>query len=803
MGSFSYFNRLLFSIALLSLSMIAYQLSLMQYLSIVQWYHFAYMVIAIALLGFGAAGTFIALFRKYLLGRIDYLLPLFMLLTGIFMPLVLWLSGQPFARFDTYLLFVERSQLWQLLLYELLFFIPFFFCALAIGLVFVKYTDRIGKLYFSNLAGSGMGGLAAIALFWTVFPTQIPYITGFLSLLSALLIIPHHRKRIWMVSVGITAVILILLAFSSPATLPLSQYKSLSQTLDLPEAHIEKSANSPHGWVQYVTSPVLRYAPGLSLSFTGEVPVIDVVFSNGEWAGAVLKSPGDSQILDYTTSAVAWELGNHKKVLVLDADSGVRTQYASLKGASEIDHVESHRLVTDFAEDQTELASDDAVTLHQQDSRSFLAQTKKSYNLISLPPIGAFGGTAGLGALQEEYLLTTRAFSLIYDRLETDGFFEITVWLDYPFRNPLKIAATISEILAKKGISHPKQHLVSLRSWNTLTFLVKKTPFSLTEVQAVRDFCDRLYFDPMLLPGITPKERNQYNMLEDQALFSLTDSIISGNRENIYENYDFHLRPATDDKPYFSQFLRLKSLPHLQEIFGNQSASFIELGYLIVGVTFIQSLLLAFLLILLPLFRLKKNIRNKGFTLVYFSGLGMGFMFVEIVLIQRFVLYLGHPVYSVAAVISGMLLLSGFGSWLSSGLKLSIAGIQKIVLSIVLLLLLYAGILPWLLEAGMGFSIWAKILVSLVLIGLPSFFMGMPFPLGLHFLSQRNEEAVPWAWGINGCLSVVSASLATILAIEVGFSVLMLMAAAAYFITLASCFLIKKKSKTPGQAYKV
>ena len=110
---------------------------------------------------------------------------------------------------------------------------------------------------------------------------------------------------------------------------------------------------------------------------------------------------------------------------------------------------------------------------------------------------------------------------------------------------------------------------------------------------------------------------------------------------------------------------------------------------------------------------------------------------------------------------------------------------------IVLILLVYAGSLPLLLQAGMGFSILGKTLFSLVLVGIPSFFMGMPFPLGLQYLSHRNEEAVPWAWGINGCLSVVSASLATILAIEVGFSILMLLAAAAYFITLISCFLVK------------
>ncbi|QED37591.1 hypothetical protein FK178_07560 [Antarcticibacterium arcticum] len=793
MLSFSKFNRLYFSLGLLSLSMIAYQLSLMQYLSIVQWYHFAYMVIAIALLGFGAAGTFIAIFRSFLLRKSDFLLPLFMVLTGISMPFILWLSGQPFARFDTYLLFVERSRLWQLLLYELLFFIPFFFCALAIGLVFVKYTHRIGKLYFSNLVGSGLGGLAAIVLFWTAFPTQIPYITGIISLLAASVIVPLHQKRNWLISIGIAGLLLIIPVFYSPSSLPFSQYKSLSQTLDLPDVKIEASANSPYGWVQYVSSPVLRYAPGLSLSFTGEVPVIDAVFTNGDWAGAVLRSSKDSRILDYTTSAVAWEPGRHKKVLILDAGTGVRTQYAVLRGAAEVDHVEPNGLVSRFSQDNTGFGLSEAVRLYRQDSRSFLAQCEKSYNLISLPPLGAFGGTAGLGALQEEYLLTKNSFSLIFDLLENDGFFEITVWLDYPYRNPLKIVATISETLAENNLAQPEKHLVAVRSWNTLSFLVKKSPFKESEVQAIRNFCDRLYFDPMLLPGITPEERTHYNLLEDHSLFNLTDSLVSGNRERIYENYDFHLRPATDDKPYFSQFLRLKSLPHLQEIFGNQSAFFIELGYLIVGVTFLQSLLLAIVLIILPLFRLKQHLKNKGFTLLYFSGLGMGFMFVEIVLIQRLVLYLGHPVYSVAAVVSGMLLLSGLGSWLSSGVTLSIESIRKIVFLIVSILLIYAGILPWLLQAGMGFSMWAKVPFALVLIGLPSFFMGMPFPMGLQFLSQRNEAGVPWAWGVNGCLSVVSASLATILAIEVGFSMLMLLASAAYLITLASSFLVRKR----------
>ncbi len=781
-------NRLLFSLGLLSLSMIAYQLSLMQYLSIVQWYHFAYMIIGIALLGFGAAGTFIAIFRKRLLQKTEIFLPGFMLLTAVFMPLSIWLSAQPFARFDTYLLFVEQRELWRLLFFELLFFIPFFFCALAIGLAFVKYTSGIGSLYFSNLAGSGLGGLAAIILFWTATPIQIPFLTALLSLIAALLILPLRWKGTWMVSSGL-AVLFLFFSYSSPLTLPLSQYKSLSRTLDLPETNVEQEVNSPYGWVQYVSSPYLRYAPGLSLGFTGKVPLVDAVFNNGEWAGALLRSAEESEILDYTTSAIAWKLTSPQKILILNAGTGIRTQYALTHEASSIDHVESNPVVTDLAVRETDLQTEASVDFHSQDARSFLAHTNEKYDVISFPELGAFGGSAGLQAVQEEYLLTKNAFSEAYGRLQENGLMEIKVWMDYPYRNPLKVAATLAEVLEEKGISEPESRLLAIRSWNTISFLLKRSAFSETEIKAVREFCEDLNFDPLIMPHITTEERSRYNLLEDESLFRLIDTLLSKDREQVYENYDFHLRPATDDKPYFSQFLRLKSFPQLRQLYGEQSASFFELGYLIVGVTFIQSLILAVTLIILPLFWLKGTLKNRSRTFLYFSGLGIGYMFVEIVFIQRFILYLGHPVYSVAAVISGMLLLSGLGSRFSSRLNLSLKAIGRLVILIVFLLLLYILSLPWLLEMSMGLPLWMKTGISLVLIGIPAFFMGMPFPLGLQHLSKNNEAGVPWAWGVNGCLSVVSASLATILAIETGFSILLLLGGVAYMMTAGSCWI--------------
>ena len=184
--------KLPFSIAFLSAAIIAFQLALIQILSISQWYHFAYMVISIALLGFGAAGSLLAIFQKYLASRTEFLLPFLMTGTAITMSLVTDVSQRPFIRFDSYLLFAEYAHLGKLILTYLLFFIPFFLGALAIGLVFVRHVDTIGKIYFANLLGSGAGSVVALLLIWLFFPNQLPALIAILPVLAGLIVIPER-----------------------------------------------------------------------------------------------------------------------------------------------------------------------------------------------------------------------------------------------------------------------------------------------------------------------------------------------------------------------------------------------------------------------------------------------------------------------------------------------------------------------------------------------------------------------------------------------------------------------------------
>jgi hypothetical protein len=201
-------------------------------------------------------------------------------------------------------------------------------------------------------------------------------------------------------------------------------------------------------------------------------------------------------------------------------------------------------------------------------------------------------------------------------------------------------------------------------------------------------------------------------------------------------------------------------------------------------ITLIQITIVSFILILLPLFRLGWKGKDKWSIVLYFGGIGTGYMFVEMVFIQRFILYLGNPVYAASAVITLLLIFSGLGSYKSDYFVQNRKRMPLIVSGIVALLLLYSFILTPLLQNTVHLILPLKILIISLLTVPLAFCMGLPFPIGLSHLSKGNERDIPWAWGINSCFSVVSTALATIIAVEMGFTWVMWIAAVAYCLPL-------------------
>jgi hypothetical protein len=791
--------RLILAVSILSASIVTYEIQLMHFFTIVQWHHFAYMIISIALLGFGASGTVISIFRKWMLQRKDFLLPFLMISSGLLMAITIRASRNDFFLFDSYTLFVDRSQFSRLLGTYFLFFLPFFSGALAIGLIFVKKVSNIGTFYFSDLLGSGMGGGLAIFLLWYFSPQEISSVIAILPIMAGALIITK-KTRLFLITYGLISLTVLIIFFNSPFDLIPSQFKAISYALNLPDAKIDHEISSPYGLVQVVSSPVQRYAPGLSLTYDKSVPPSPVIFNNGDWYASIppWSKKDTSHILNYTTMALPYALLDPKSVLLFNAGGGLEISHALINGAEKITATEPNATVLSLLKNEYAALTDSLfynpkIEIHAQASRTFLNQTGEKYDLIQVPLLGAFGGSVGLNALQEQYLLTQEALAEMWKKLDPNGMIVLSSWIDIPPKISLKTAATLAESLEFLAKENSLDHVVIIRSWGTLTYVIKKLPLNSNDINKVKAFCEQYNFDPVLLPGITAQERVQFNSMEDDNFFNNLEGMFNSQREKIIQDYDFNIQSTTDNKPYFFQFLRWKKYPALVTTMGEKSMVFLELGYLIVLVTFIQVIILALLFIILPLFRIGLKGGNKAWVIVYFSALGFGYMFLEIVFIKYFVLYLGHPIYSVATVISIMLISSGLGSYYSSRLKRHLKTLLKITGIITGLILLYSFFIGAFLSTTVGLANTLKIAITGIIIALPSFFMGMPFPLGLKIVDQFKKSNVPWAWGINGCMSVISTSLAVIIAVEMGFMAMLLFAAFAYGIAFTSSLFIYNK----------
>ncbi|MDN3669817.1 hypothetical protein QWY93_10825 [Echinicola jeungdonensis] len=778
---------LLFSLGLLSAAIIAFQLVLMQLLSITQWYHFAFMIISVALLGFGAAGTILALFRKKLLQKKEKYTPILMLLCGLFMAIVPALSQLSFFRFDSYLLFAQQSHFGRLIGTYLLFFFPFLFGALAIGIIFTIEVKHIGKIYFANLLGSGLGGLSVLLLMPYFAPEKIPALIAIFPVIAGFLTVKKQKK--WPLFIGSLSLAGTIIFFFYPPTLHLSEYKSLQKTLSLPETKVEETKYSPQGLVQVVSSPALRFGPGLSLKAPFAPKIGKAIFINGDWYGPYVDFGNEefASVLQHTTMALPYVMGERKKILILNARTGFQVPQAIQNGASEIHLVEPNHLIIDKLEEQLPLATSH-IQLKNVNARNYITSTNLQYQLIQIPMIGAFGGTSGLHATQEQFLLTLEGFQEMYEHLSDNGVISISCWLDYPPRNALKSLALISQMLEDNGISKLSSHIAAIRSWGTVTFAVTKKPLDQKTIQKIRDFCDQKLFDPLVLPGIREEERTRFNQLQDSTILHHVDQLLSDNKNQLLKDYSFDIKPPTDNSPYFSQFLQWKSLGHLADLFGGRSIPFFEIGFLLVIVTLAQICILSLLLIILPLFQLKTRKGQRLWSFFYFSGIGLGYMFLEMVLIQRLTLYFGDPIYAASTSISAILIFSGIGSYLAEKWNFSRKILLVSIAIILLLILAYTFWLSQVLLITISLNPALKIIFAAFLIAPLAIFMGFPFPSGLSFLGKTNPSLIPWAWGINSCFSVISTALATLVAIEWGFRWVMLVAGVGYLVTWTASY---------------
>ncbi len=785
------------SVALISATALAYELLLFRLFALAQWHHFAYMIISLALLGYGASGTFVALTQRRLLARFETVYVINLCLFGI--------SAVGCALIAQRVPFNPEEILWdlrqpqRLLLIYLLLALPFFFAANAVALALTRFHDRIPQIYTADLLGAGIGSLSIIVLLTISFPLQVLGMIGVSALIAAAMAIRElnlTRQPLWILATLIAAAGLWTLAEHS--RLAISPYKPLSQQLRIPDAKIVAERSSPLGVLSVVESPQvpLRDAPGLSLTAQTEPPPQLGVFTDGDGMTVITdgnRPPQEYRYLDQLTSALPYHLAQLRSVLVLGAGGGSMVLQARMQGVHDVTAVELNpqlvELVSgEYAAFAGHLYEQPGVNIHVEDARGFIAADSGSYDLIQIAFLDSFGASAGgLRALHENHLYTQESFTQLLAHLAPDGWLALTRWIDLPARDLLKLALTAAEALENAGVSDAGAQMLLIRGWETGTLLVKNSAITRAEVDSARRFAMSRSFDLDWAPGLAATEVNRYNQLAEPYYFQAMQALLSPRRAAFLADYKFDLRPAQDDRPYFFHFARLSTLPELLRLRGQGGMPLIEWGYLVLIATLVQALLVSAALILLPLWILRRQVvavrGQVSRTIGYFTAVGLAFLFIEIACIQRFTLLLHHPVYAAATVLTGFLIFAGLGSRYAGRLAQQgrhVWGVRAAVLAIMGLILIYLFALGPLFAALLIWPLWARAVVSLLLIMPLAFAMGLPFALGLDGLARSTPGMIPWAWGVNGYASVVSAILATLLAVHVGFSMILLSAAALY-----------------------
>ena len=780
------------SVGLLAGAALAYQVLLFRLLAIAQWHTFIATIVGLALLGHGAAGTALALAGRRLSPRFPAAYAGSAALFAVTAP-ACWALAQrlPFNGLE---LVWNPVQLGWLAGMFLLLALPFFFAACCFGLAFMHSKERIAILYSADLVGAGLGAGIATALLFLLPAEEALRIAAIAGAIAAMLPAAPGIGRFALPAVALVGILVVPQAWLAPQV---TEFKGLPRALAATGAEVGPSNSSPYGLLTTVRNEQVpfRHAPGRSLVATAEVPAQLAVFTDGDAMTALTAWDGRRESLswlDETTSALPYRLVARPRVLVLGAGGGAEVLQAIYHGAPEIRAVELNPEMLALLRASL---NEPRVRFQAGDARGFVRADRSQFDLIQVAPVDSYAGSgAGVQAMAESPLYTVEAIADYYARLAPGGILALTRWVQEPPREGPRLFATAVAAMRALGIE-PRQRLAMIRGWQTSTLILKKGQLSSADIDRLREFCDERGFDPAWFPGIDAGEVNRRNRVPRAWLHEAAVALLGGDHERFLADYKFHVGPATDDRPYFFHFFRWGLLPELIALRGQGGLTLLDTGYLVLVGTLALALPLSLLLVLAPLTALGRRADNRSRLRpgIYFLCLGLAFLFVEIACMQRYGLFVGHPLFATVFVLMGFLVFAGAGSLVASRLRDRARALRWAAVGIVLMLVLQVTALPP--PPGIVESMPARALLTLALIAPLAFLMGMPFPLGLSRLAAESPAFIPWAWGINGCASVLSALLAALLAVHLGFSAVLLMAAGLY----ALAVLIWSKADTVAQ----
>jgi len=794
----------------LSFSALAFEILLARFFSISQWNHLSFMVISLALFGFAASGTFFSLVDAQKPNWEKRLSSTFVLtIITILFAFTTIISFQTLNRLplDYFRLPLEPVQILYLLAAYLVLSLPFFVTGSIISLAYAAMPKKAGLVHFATMAGSACGAILPVPLLplfgegklivlCALFPVAGILLTGLFRSVrpSPMLDLPSKKTRYTqstILAVGIGVLIwafgLILWEEQSIFHIKPSPYKSLSQILQFPKTKITGSYSSIRGRIDTIHSPFVRFAPGLSLKFTNSLPKQWATYRDGDQPFFLyhLESTQNTPFAKFTLPYAGYLLKNDpEKVLIIQNGGGSGIPCAKAAGAKNIIIIEQNPQIAKIVRRQYHLS------VINENPRAYLARTDQRFDMIHIENWGT--SIPGTAVLTQEYFFTREACAAYLRHLTPSGVLLISRKLLLPPSDSLRLWATIYECLRSLNIDNPEAHIIMLRNWDTFSLIASNRP--LLDQTLIKQFARKMNFDLVYFKDIQPDLVNRYNVFQHPFHFStigrLAHSYRTGTENRFFREYLLDVRPQSDDRPFPGRFLKWFNLNAIYKSKGSRLYALMMSGEIAVGVVFLEALVISLVLLVVPVFLISKRKKPSFSNIIYFLGVGSGFMFVELFFIKQFTLLFGDPIVSFTFVLAGLLVFSSAGGLWSQRFDSRAIWISLTLLVVFILFMIFST--DFFSYQILKRSLFIRYLLALLLLMPMGFLLGLPFPLGMRFLLQYPVQRA-YAWSANGCASVLTSIVSVQIALSWGISKILICAGGSYLIVWVSITLNERK----------
>lgn len=758
-------------LALVTMATLMYEIALTRIFSVTLWYHFAFVAISVALFGMTVGALLVhhrpAWFTDAVVGR---RLAQFSLAFAVSIPVCF--VTQLALPMSPHLTLVG---LWSVLLTCIIISVPFVLSGVVVALVLTRFAERVNRLYAADLAGAALGCVILVALLQRIDgPSAVIAVAAVAALGSVAF--GSGRGRLAAAVPGVVA--LACAGFAIANSVAVSNGHGLLRIVWAKEAQDPPHLAERWNAFSRVTVDGAPDAPsGITIDSTAGTAMIP-------------DTPETAEMLRHTIPNLVHHIRHDADVLVIGAGGGTDVRSALVYEQKSVTGVEINPLVMHFAHDvyggyTGHLDRNPKVRLVNDEARSWVRRHSDRFDIIQISLIDTWAAQgAGAFALTENSLYTVEAWKLFFSRLNENGVMSVTRYYQFPGTDsPLEMyrtTALAAQALTELGVDNPRDHLLIYRtpdasfagvSVRLATLLVSPQPFSDDDRATLAGDVESLGFDPVLTPDTSVDP-----MFERLAAPGGPAAAVDSITEDV--------SPPTDNRPFFFQMASLSTFLHGKG-FGD---NFVVRPVLVLTLLAFAVVLMALALLVVP----NRIARRKGerplprqFSL-YFAGIGLAFLLVEVSMLQRLGLFLGNPTYSLAVVLFTVLLFSGLGSMLTERV-VDTARPRTLVVPLAVLtgvVVLMGNLAPWVLRSAAGATTPARVAIAVLLLAPLSTAMGMPFVIGMRAAGWRNEPGTALMWGINGAASVCASVLGVAIAVFFGIAATFWTGAAAYVLAL-------------------